>query len=223
MDDDLQHPPEEIPKLLDALERGADVVYGFSPSPQRWHRRWASWLFRIVLRYTMKSEIAGKVSGFRAIRANVCRAFESYGGTNVSIDSLLPWGTDRFSAVPVVLAERRFGNSGYGVKTLLKLAIEVVTGFSVLPLRLASILGFVFVIVGFLLMILIIGRYFYFGSSVAGFPFIASSISVFAGVQLFALGTLGEYVAMIHLACMRTPPFVVSLDTKTISDVESSV
>ena len=97
MDDDLQHPPEEIPKLLARLADGYDVVYGTPEQEQHgFGRDLASWVTKIALQNVMGAEIARKVSAFRAFRAEVAKAFVHYRGAFVSIDVLLTWGTNRF-------------------------------------------------------------------------------------------------------------------------------
>ena len=116
MDDDLQHPPEEIPKLLARLAQGSDVVYG---TPEREQhglgRDFASWITKLALQNVMGAEIARKVSAFRAFRSEVARAFAHYSGAFVSIDVLLTWGTNRFSLVPVHHEQRKAGVSGYTI------------------------------------------------------------------------------------------------------------
>jgi undecaprenyl-phosphate 4-deoxy-4-formamido-L-arabinose transferase len=85
----------------------------------------------------------------------------------------------------------------------------VLTGFSTLPLRLTSLLGFLFTLVGILLFLYVVSVYFLAGS-VPGFPFLASAISIFSGVQMFALGIMGEYLARIFDRSMDRPPYVVA-------------
>src|SRR5215472_10897217 len=95
MDDDLQHPPEEIPKLLAKLAEGYDVVYGAPEQEQHGiGRDFASWITKLALQNVMGADIARKVSAFRAFRAEVAKAFAHYSGAFVSIDVLLTWGTN---------------------------------------------------------------------------------------------------------------------------------
>jgi undecaprenyl-phosphate 4-deoxy-4-formamido-L-arabinose transferase len=85
----------------------------------------------------------------------------------------------------------------------------MVTGFSILPLRLASLLGFVFTIFGFLVLVYVIGRDLIQGNPVQGFPFLASIIALFSGVQLFTMGIFGEYLARMYFRLMGSPPSVI--------------
>ena len=87
--------------------------------------------------------------------------------------------------------------------------MNMATGFSTLPLRVASILGFVFTVFGLLVLLYVVGTYFLSGTRVAGFPFLASIIAIFSGVQLFALGIIGEYLARMHLRMMDRTSYVI--------------
>lgn len=210
LDDDLQNPPEEVPRLLARLAEGYDVVYG-TPAAERHglFRNLASQVTKMVLQGAMGAETARKVSAFRAFRSQVRGAFEHYSGPFVSIDVLLTWGTTRFSSLPVRHEPRTIGKSNYTLRKLIVHALNLMTGFSVLPLQLASMVGFLFTFLGLLVLVYVIGRYLIEGGSVPGFPFLASIIAIFSGAQLFALGILGEYIARIFFRSMDKPSYVV--------------
>ena len=210
IDDDLQNPPGEIPKLLAKLAEGFDVVYGVPEHQQHGLLRdLASKITKLVLQNAMGAEIAQKISAFRVFRTQVRGAFEQYRGPFVSIDVLLTWGTTRFGAVQVGHEPRREGVSGYTLRKLILHALNMMTGFSVLPLQIASLVGFAFTIFGLLALAFVIGRYLIQGSAVPGFPFLASLIAVFSGAQLFALGIIGEYLSRVHFRTMDRPPYTV--------------
>ena len=210
VDDDLEHPPEEIPKLLDKLAEGFDVVYG-TPQKQR-HGLWrnlASRLAKLALQSTMGAETARKVSAFRVFRTQLRDAFAQYQGPFVSIDVLLTWATTHFVAVPVRHEPRRVGASNYTFRKLVTHALNMMTGFSTLPLQFASVIGFFFTFFGFGILAYVIVRYIIEGGSVPGFAFLASIIAIFSGAQLFALGIIGEYLARMHFRMMDRPPYIV--------------
>lgn len=210
MDDDLQHPPTEIVHLLNALEDGVDVVYGTPQEEQ--HGFWrdlASQATKLALRDAMGAEIARQVSAFRVFRTTLREAFASYQNPFVSIDVLLTWGTTRFRAVPVIHASRLKGLSNYTFRKLMTHALNMMTGFSVLPLQLASVIGFVFTLFGLGVLVYVVGRFLLRGGSVPGFPFLASIIAIFSGAQLFALGIIGEYLARMHFRMMDRPSYAV--------------
>ena len=214
MDDDLQHPPEEIPRLLEKLSEGYDVVYGI-PLHQR-HGIWrnlASYITRITLQSTMGVENARKVSALRALRTRIRQASNHYQSPFVVLDVLLSWGTMSFVSIPIRHEPRHSGTSNYTLSKLILHAINMLTGFTVLPLQLASWLGFGFAIFGVLILFYVIIRFVINGGSVPGFPFLASIIAIFSGVQLFALGIIGEYLARMHFRIMERPTYVIREDT----------
>jgi undecaprenyl-phosphate 4-deoxy-4-formamido-L-arabinose transferase len=214
LDGDLQNPPEEIPKLLAKLEEGFEVVYGRPEQEQ--HGFWrdlASRMTKTVLQETMGAETAGHVSAFRAFRSSLRAAFGDYRGPFVSIDVLLTWSTSRFAAIPVRHDPRAAGVSHYTFRKLVLHALNMMTGYTTWPLRLASLLGFGFMLFGLAVLFFVIGRYFIEGGSVPGFPFLASVIALFSGAQLFALGIIGEYLARMHFRMMERPTYAVRTRT----------
>jgi glycosyltransferase involved in cell wall biosynthesis len=218
LDDDLQNPPEEIPKLLAELQRGSDVVYGTPAAEQHgFLRDQASRITKLALQSAMGAETARNVSAFRAFRTQLRDAFHEYKSPFVSIDVLLTWGTTRFSHVRVRHEARSEGVSNYTFRKLFNHAMNMMTGFSTLPLQIASMMGFIFTIFGFLILIYVVGRYFVEGSSVPGFPFLASIIAIFSGAQMFAIGIIGEYLARMHFRSMERPTYSVA-DTISAAD-----
>jgi undecaprenyl-phosphate 4-deoxy-4-formamido-L-arabinose transferase len=217
LDDDLQNPPEEIPRLLAMLREGYDVVYGAPVKEQHGLLRdLASQITKFALQSAMGAQTARQVSAFRAFRTRIRDAFVQYQGPYVSIDVLLTWGTSRFTAIQVQHDPRTLGESNYRLGRLVVHAFNMITGFSTLPLRVASLVGFVFAAFGGLVLVYVIGRYILEGTPVPGFPFLASVIAVFSGAQLFALGVMGEYLARMHFRLMDRPTYVVRREPSQI-------
>jgi undecaprenyl-phosphate 4-deoxy-4-formamido-L-arabinose transferase len=210
LDDDLQNPPEEIPKLLAELANGFDVVYGVPEQGQHgFYRNLASWITKLALQSAMGAETAGKSSAFRVFRTKLRESFRDYRNPFVNVDVLLSWGTTRFSSVTVKHDARRTGSSGYTFYKLMAHALNMMTGFSTMPLQIASVMGFVFSLFGGLVLAWVLGRFLLQGNPVQGFPFLASIIAIFSGVQLFTIGIIGEYLARAHFRMMERPPFVI--------------
>jgi undecaprenyl-phosphate 4-deoxy-4-formamido-L-arabinose transferase len=210
IDDDLQHPPEEIPKLLAKLDEGFDVVYGKPENEQ--HGLWrnvASIVTKFTLRKAMGARTAQSVSPFRAFRTSLRPSFEHYRGAFVSIDCLLTWGTSHFAAVLVRHEPRGIGVSNYTFRKLLIHSLNMMTGFSTLPLQIAAYVGFAFTLVGLFVLAFVLGRYLLSGVVVPGFAFLASTIAIFSGAQLFALGIIGEYLARMYVRTSEQPAYVV--------------
>ena len=142
MDDDLEHPPEEILNLLAKLEEGFDVVYGFPEQQQHGLLRdLASELTKLALRSSMGAETARHISAFRAFRTRAREAFADYHSPFVSIDVVLTWATTRFAAIQVRHDSRLEGVSNYTFRKLFTHAMNLMTGFSTLPLQVANLSG----------------------------------------------------------------------------------
>ena len=214
MDDDLQHPPEEIYKIIEGIDGGYDVVYGV---PHKLvHSRWrnvSSQVAKGLLAKVLGIKRIKSLSAFRGIRRDIRQAFEKYDGPNVIIDALLTWGTDNFGIVEVNEQPRSIGRSNYNLWSLVKMTLVMLTGFSTLPLRFASFLGFVFTLFGIGVLVYVVIRAILEGS-IPGFPFLASIISIFSGVQLFTLGIFGEYLGRIFNLSMNHPTYVIHEKTE---------
>ncbi len=209
MDDDLQHPPEEIPLLMQRILDGADVVYGIPEKmPHSFFRNLSSWLVKRILAFVMGIKTIKDISAFRAFHATMKLAFTEYRSSGVIIDVLLSWATTNFASVVVKENPREIGKSNYTFSKLLKQAFLILTGYSTVPLRFASILGFSFTLFGFAVLIYVLIIYFTLGS-IPGFPFLASIISLFSGVQMLVLGIIGEYLARVFDRSMDRPPYII--------------
>jgi len=207
MDQDLQHPPEQIPVLLAELEKGFDVVYGAPKKlPQSFVRNLLTANIKRVLSNTMNVPSVKNISAFRVFHTHLRSAFENFQSPNMILDVLLSWGTSRFTSVQVDIAEARVSN--YNLVSLIKAALLILIGFSTGPLRLASWIGFVMTIFGVGIFIYVLIIFFTVGS-LPGFPFLASIIALFSGAQLFALGIFGEYLARIFDRSMDRPAYII--------------
>jgi glycosyltransferase involved in cell wall biosynthesis len=209
MDDDLQHPPEEVHKLLEKLDEGFDVVYG-TPEAER-HGIWRDLLSVVtkrVLATAMGVRNIGDISAFRVMRTEIRDAFANYQSPHVLLDVLLSWGTSRFSTVRVRHEERKVGKSQYTFGKLVNQALLIMTGFSTAPLRIASLVGLGFTLFGVVVFAYVIINYLR-GGTLPGFTFLASLIALFSGAQMFAIGVIGEYLARIFNRSSERPTYVI--------------
>ena len=209
MDDDLQHPPEEIHKLLTAMQNGYDVVYGI---PNKMvHSSWRNFFskyVKLILARLMGIARVRDISSFRLFRTDLREAFMDFNSPNVIVDALLSWSTTNFGTAIVQESPRPLGESNYTFLKLVKMSLLILTGFSTVPLRFASLVGFSFTLFGIFILIYVIVRFLNVGS-IPGFPFLASIITIFCGTQLFALGIFGEYLAHIFEHSTARPPYVI--------------
>jgi undecaprenyl-phosphate 4-deoxy-4-formamido-L-arabinose transferase len=210
MDDDLQHPPEEIHKLLSALEDDVDLVYGVAREEEHGLvRSFASRAVKSALAGTMQVRNARQVSAFRAFRTFLRDAFPLISGPHVCVDVALSWGTTRIGAVEVRMDERTEGTTGYTLTGLIRHTANMVLGYSSAPLRLVTYLGFLVGVAGLLLFVRLIWLYVDGATTVAGFTTISALIAIFSSAQMIAIGMLGEYVGRIHSGGMGRPTYVI--------------
>ena len=207
MDQDLQHRPQDIPLLLTKLEEGYDVVYGAPKKlPQGFLRNLMTASIKQILARVIGLSSVRNVSAFRAFRTSLRDAFANFQSPTLILDVLLSWGTTRFTSVPVNIAQAE--GTSYNFRMLVRTALLILTGYSTLPLRFASWIGFVMTIFGLGVFIYVLFIYFSAGS-IPGFPFLASIIALFSGAQLFALGIFGEYLARMFDRSMDRPTYVI--------------
>jgi len=210
MDDDLRHPPEEIPKLLAALTDDLDLVYGLAQEEERHSlRSVVSRLVKAGVAGTMGVQNAKLLSAFRVFRTFLRRGFDQIHGPHASVDVALSWATTRVGAVTVRMDGRKTDRSGHTFRRLVNHAIDMLLGPSTTPMRFVTYFGF---LVGFAGLALF-GRlsWLYFGgvTNVAGFTTVVSVVTIFSSAQLIAIGVLGEYIGRIYAGGMGRPTFVI--------------
>lgn len=211
LDDDLQNPPEEIPHLVGRLVEGIDVVYGVPVFvAQSTFRRMGSLITRRMLSGVLGASNARELSSFRSFRTSLRDGFADELGPGVSLDALLAWSTDRFTTQTVRHDPRVEGKSNFTLRKLARFALDMATGYSTRPLRFALRFGLLTGVLSFMLMAYVVGRALILGAAVPGFPFLASTIAFFAGVQLITIGVIGEYLARMHFRVMRKPSYVIA-------------
>jgi len=159
--------------------------------------------------------MAEKSSAFRMFRAELREGFAGFRDAQVSIDVLLSWSADRVACVAVDHHPRRQGRSGYDLGKLLTITLGMLTGYSALPLRLASGLGLLSAALGLGLLLWLLPSLLLPDGPAPGLTLIAALIALFAGLQLLAIGVVGEYLARMHFRTLGKPAFVIRTDTAT--------
>jgi undecaprenyl-phosphate 4-deoxy-4-formamido-L-arabinose transferase len=219
MDEDLQHSPEEVPRLVLASRASGGIVYGVASRLQ--HGAWRNFTSRTAKRFLARFvgfSAATDLSAFRAFPARLRDAFERYEGRNVAIDVLLSWSGAATSTVVCEHAPRQGGASGYTFRKLLNYMLDLTVAYSTAPLRVASALGLLSVVVAVLVGLFIVANYLIRGSAVPGFAFIALSIAMFSGVQLLSIGVMGEYLGRLYENSLRKPQYTVEAVVRAEQD-----
>lgn len=219
MDDDLQHNPEAVPLLVAKLNEGFDLVYGFPKEERHGALRDAASVFTKIALYTvMNAKTARYVSAFRAFRTRTREAFSGFTGPQVSIDAMLNWGAGKITHIELDHNKRAEGKSHYTLRKLFNHAMNLMTGYSTLPLRITTLIGFGFTLFGILVFLYVIINFIVTKGSVAGFSFTASIVAIFAGAQLFALGIMGEYLARMYQRLLDKPSYIIEEQVGTDFD-----
>jgi undecaprenyl-phosphate 4-deoxy-4-formamido-L-arabinose transferase len=210
MDDDLQHRPEDLPRMLAALTDDLDLIYGVSEREEHGVvRSMASRFVKAGLSRTMGVADARYISAFRVFRTFLRDGFDNVQGPHVSVDVALSWATTRVGAVSVQMDQRRSGRSGYTVRALMRHALNLIVGYSTRPLRLVTYFGFLIGVAGIALTVRVLWLYAAGDTTVAGFTTLASLVAIFSSAQMIAIGVVGEYVGRIHSHGMGRPTYVV--------------
>jgi undecaprenyl-phosphate 4-deoxy-4-formamido-L-arabinose transferase len=207
MDDDLQNPPEDVPKLVAAMAAGRhDVVYGaYGRKQHPAFRNLGSWLVNAFYRRVFRTGVT--VTAFRIIRRPVLDATLSYDLNFTFLDGLLAWHTDRFGEAAVEHHPRRQGRSGYTLRRLVLLALNLYTNFSLAPLQVTSALGVLAAAGGVTTGLVYLVRALLRDIAVPGYASTIVAVLILGGLQLLALGMLGEYLGRLHLNVNRKPQY----------------
>lgn len=210
MDDDLQNPPQEIKKLVAALGENNDFVFGISQeTTQAHHRRFYSWIAKRLSDLLIKKPKDLYHSSFLAmsgeLAAEVCR----YDGPYPFLAGLIFRISNKGASVLVNSAPRRLGVSGYNFRKLLSLWLNSMTNFSIVPLRISSVLGVFTATIGFVVLAYLIVRKVMYGDFLSGWPSLFGATLLFSGIQLVAIGTIGEYMGRSFMVLNKTPQYVI--------------
>lgn len=211
MDDDLQHAPEDIGKLLAKLEEGYDLCYAAFRRPQ--HALWktAGSAFRDLTVHALLGMPRGmRISSFKAMSADIAREITRYQGPFPYVDGLALMVTRNVANVELEHHPRLDGTGHYGLRQSLSLWAKVAMNFSVVPLRVASWLGLGFAAFGFLYAVwLVVQQLFFERIEVPGWASLVVAILIIGGVQLLALGAIGEYLGRAYLHMTAKPQYVI--------------
>ena len=200
MDDDLQHSPRDIPNLYAEISKGFDVCYAkFSQKKQSWWKNLGSWFNGKIAEKVLAKPRDIYLSPYKIISAGVVDEILKYNGIFPYIDGLIFKITTNISQIPAEHQARFKGKSNYNLVRSAIVFMKLFTGFSVMPLRTASFMGFFSAIAGFGYGIFNVWSYFYSERIVEGWTTITVLILFIGGLILLSLGLIGEYIGRIYL------------------------
>jgi glycosyltransferase involved in cell wall biosynthesis len=210
MDDDLQHDPTDIPRLIAPLDDSFDACYGrFEKKHQTGFKNLGSWFNDKVANIILKKPKGIYLSPYKAIRGEVVREMISYTGPYPYIDGLLFRITRSITQVPVAHHPRYSGKGNYTLRKSIRVWSRLATNFSIVPLRMVTILGFLTSLVGFGLAMFYIVRQVLGWATPQGWASQIVIILCLGGIQLISIGIIGEYIGRSFLHNNREPQFVV--------------
>jgi undecaprenyl-phosphate 4-deoxy-4-formamido-L-arabinose transferase len=216
LDDDGQTPANEIFNLIDALDESTDVVYASYLHGQKKHSffrnlgsRANDWMLRVLLSKPRSIEITSFFAAKRYVINEACQCDNPF---PYAIGLVLR-STNKIKNVDVVHRSRNSGQSGYTFKKLVGLWLNGFTAFSVVPLRIATAMGFVFSVLGFAYAIFIVIKKLVVPSVPVGYSSMMAVMIVIGGVLMLLLGMLGEYVGRIYMSINRNPQYVIRKKT----------
>jgi undecaprenyl-phosphate 4-deoxy-4-formamido-L-arabinose transferase len=210
MDDDLQNPPTEILKLFDKARRsGADVVYTYYAAKQHdswrnWGSRFTNWVADILL----DKPRGLYLSSFRCMNAFLVEQIIKYDGPFSYVDGLILQATQSIERIEVQHLPRAEGRSNYTMRRLIRLWMNMFLNFSVMPLRIATLAGVLFSVLGGFVVVLVVIEALFFDTP-RGWGSMMAAVLLLSGVQLSILGIAGEYLGRLFLTANGKPQFIV--------------
>ncbi|WP_421506868.1 undecaprenyl-phosphate 4-deoxy-4-formamido-L-arabinose transferase [Erwinia rhapontici] len=228
LDADLQNPPEEIPRLVETARQGYDVVGTVRQNRQdSWFRKRASRLINHLIQRTTGKAMGDYGCMLRAYRRHIVDAMLHCHERSTFIPILANTFARRATEIPVLHAEREFGDSKYSLMRLINLMYDLITCLTTTPLRLLSVFGSVIALAGFAISLLLIGLRLFFGPQWAaeGVFMLFAVLFIFVGAQFIGMGLLGEYIGRIYNDVRARPRYfiqrVVSRDANSTQDKSS--
>ena len=210
MDADLQHPPSLIPEMVKFWEEGYDDVYAKRKSrgKESWLRKNLSLTFYRILQKSSRFEVLENVGDFRLLDRCCINALKCLRETERYTKGMFCWIGFRKKEILFDQKDRFAGESSWNFISLLNLAIEGITSFTTVPLRFASVIGALVALWAVCYMIWILAKTIIWGDPVAGYPTMMTVILFLGGVQLLALGIIGEYLGRVFNESKRRPVYI---------------
>ena len=210
LDDDYQHPPKEIPKILSKIKEGYDVCYtNYKNNTYSKLKIFGSWVNKKISNILIDKPKSIYLSSYKCLTQKVLKEIIKYDGPFVYIDGLIFDITKNVTSVDIEHSERKLGKSNYNIFKLVSLWLRVLTNFSIVPLRIATFVGFFMTFVSFIFVIFISILKFKNPDIAAGWASLSTLIVFFSGVQLILIGLVGEYIGRSYIKLNKKPQFVV--------------
>lgn len=213
IDSDLQDPPAMIPEMLSLWRQGYQLVYGVRSkrNEETALKKLTSWAFYRLMSHMAKIELPRDTGDFRLMDRKVIDAFNSLNERNRFVRGMVCWVGFKSTGVQFIRAPRFAGKTKYNYVKLIRLAFDSITGFTTMPLKIATWLGLFLSFGSILWAFVVLYQHFFFPEDYrpGGFTFMALAILVFGGAQIFLIGLLGEYLARTYEEVQKRPLYIV--------------
>ncbi len=211
MDSDLQHPPEEIPRMISLWEKGYDDVYGVRRQRGRepWIRKKLSLMYYRILQKTTRIPVLQNTGDFRLLDRVCIDALTAMRECQRYTKGLYCQIGFKKASFEFDQQDREAGQTKWNMRSLAGLAVDGVTSYTTAPLRIATVMGLVVSAIAFIYMVWVFAKAAIYGDPQAGFPTIMTVMLFLGGGQLLTLGILGEYVGRIFNEVKHRPPYFV--------------
>ena len=212
MDADLQHPPEVLAEFVRHWREGYQIVYGqrVDRDTDGPLRRFYAKLFYRIYNALVDTDIPEGAGDFRLLDRRAVDTLNSIGERSRFNKGLYSWIGYKSIGVPYAVAERRHGKSKWSFTELAAFAVDGLTSFTTIPLRVWSLLGVIISLFALMYAAGFLFRTLFFGADVPGFPSLIISVMFFSGIQLISLGVLGQYIGRIYEEVKARPLFIVA-------------
>lgn len=211
MDADLQDPLEVIPAMVQKYQEGYDIVYGHREGRigEGAFKRFTAWLFYRLMRMLIHNDLPVDTGDFRLVSRRCVDVLRAMPEGHRFLRGLFSWTGLPQTGVSYMRQPRRYGQTKYPFLKMLRFAGNAVLSFSPLPIRLISLAGAFTALLGFIYGIYVVGRWYWIGDTVAGWPTLVVLLSIIGGMILLSLGIVGEYISRIYEAVKQRPLYVV--------------
>ena len=211
MDADLQHPPHVILQMLEKWEEGYDDVYAsrLTRGKESWLRKKLSLLYYRILQRSTRLEVLPNVGDFRLLDRRCINALKQMRENNRYTKGMYCYIGFKKTYVTFETEDRIAGESSMNYKTLINLAIEGILSYTTVPLRIATVIGVLTSLFAFIYMLVVFIKTLLYGDPVQGYPTMMIVILFLGGIQLLALGVLGEYIGRIFTETKNRPVYFV--------------
>lgn len=211
IDADLQQPPETFAEMLQWWEEGYDDVYAVRKERQgeKWLKKWTSDMYYRVLQKVAKVKVYPQAGDFRLLDKKCVAALRQLREHERYTKGMYGWIGFKKKEISYIAEARAAGETKWKISALMNLALNGITSYSTIPLRIWSIIGFIISIFAFVYLTIEIIRTALFGTNVAGYPSLIAGILFLGGIQLISLGIIGEYLGRVFVETKERPVYFI--------------